>query len=486
MSVRRVVVVGGGITGLAAAYRLLREGAGRDGNPLEVTLIEERRRLGGNVQTERHDGFVVDGGPDSFITTKPQGTALCKELGLGDRLIGTSPENRRVYVRHHGELHPLPEGLMLTVPTRFLPLARSPLMSWPGKMRMALDLVLPRRARGEDESMGHFVRRRLGQEALDRLAEPLMGGIYAGDVEALSIDSTFPQLVDLERRHGSLIRGAIAQRAGAGARLVKPNAGAAPSAFHSLTGGMGELVDALRAAIEAAGGTVQTDTRLLALTRPRGGLLAPPSPRLLVRVATPSGAEETLPADDVVLALPAYACASALEGLDAELARPLREIPYLSTGTIVVAYPRAEIPHPLDALGLIFPRSEGRRILAATFISSKWTGRAPSGMALLRVFVGGHRDPTALGQSDEALVDLARTELRELLAIRAAPLFTRVFRFDRSNPQPLLGHGKRVRDLRARASRIPGLYLAGAAFDGVGIPDCIRQANEVASAILRA
>jgi oxygen-dependent protoporphyrinogen oxidase len=245
---------------------------------------------------------------------------------------------------------------------------------------------------------------------------------------------------------------------------------------------MGELVQALVSHIEQAGGEIRLGTSVQAIARPRGGPLAPPSPRFLVRTQGPSGAE-TLPADDLVLAIPAYAAAAALEGFDADLVGLLRRTPYQSTGTIVLGYARADIPHKLDALGLLLPKSEGRRVLAATFISSKWAGRAPDGMALLRVFVGGHRDEGALAESDESLIALARRELSDLLGVRAAPVLARVYRYERSNAQPTLGHAERVRLLRQGASRHPGLYFAGAAFDGVGIPDCVRQANEVAAAL---
>ncbi len=472
MSARRVVVVGGGITGLTVAYRLL---SSARGTPPEVTVLEERPRLGGNIQTERQGGFVIDGGPDSFVAAKPQATALCKEVGLGDRLIGTTEKNRRVYVPHRGALHTLPEGLVLAVPTRILPFARTPLFSWRGKARMALDLVLPRRAPGGDESVGGFIRRRLGSEALEVLAEPLLGGIYAGDVDTLSLRSTFPQLAELEDKHRSLIRGAMRQRK---AQRRAPGA-PAPSPFHSLLGGMGELIERLAERIERAGGTIRTNAPASMIERLDGEGGA----RYRVHVGR-NGASEVIEADDVVLTTPAHAAARALEGLDAAIAKELRGIPYLSTGTVVLAFARADVPHPLDAVGMVIPKDERRRILAATFISSKWVARAPADTALMRVFVGGHRDPGALAQSDEALVALAREELGSLLGLRASPMLARVFRYEHANAQPVVGHAERVRRIRSLAARHPGLHFAGAAFEGVGIPDCVRQANEAAAAVL--
>lgn len=482
-SPRRVVIAGGGVTGLTVAYRLLCAPE-REARPLEVTLLEARPSLGGNIRTERAGGFVIDGGPDAWVVAKPYASALCRELGLGDRLIETTERNRRVYIRRGGELHAMPEGLVLTVPTRILPFARTPLLSWKAKARMSLDLLLPRRRGAEDESIAHFIRRRLGREALEQLAEPLLGGIYAGDVEALSMRATFPQLVEMEEKHGSMIRGAIAQRRARGA----DKGGPPPSAFHSLAGGVGELIDALAGRVARAGGRIRAGAPLAAVEPGRGESAASggaggpgDEPRFLVRVA---GEAEPLPADEVVIATPAHAAADALSGLDLELAAALRLVPYESTATVLLGFRRADIPHPMDAVGVIVPRPEGRRALALTFASSKWPGRAPEESALLRVFLGGHGDHAALSGSDEDLIALACEELHALIGVTARPILARVFRFDRASAQPVLGHAERLRGLRQRAARYPGLHFAGAAFDGVGIPDCVRQATETARTIL--
>ena len=473
MSTRRVLVAGGGISGLAAAYRLL-ETARKDSRSLEVTVLEERTRFGGVIHTERHGDFVLDAGPDSFLTTKPQAKALCQELGLGAELVETRSENRRVLVRHEEGLHELPEGLMLAIPTRIVPLVKSRLFSWPGKLRMGLDLLIPpRRDEEGDESMASFLRRRLGAEALLRLGEPLMAGIYAGDAAELSIRSTFPQLVELERRHGSLIRGALAQRRAA---RGKP----APAAFNALRGGMGELPAALVRAIEERGGRMLRGRRLVALTRSGDG---GPSGRFSAQVSGEAG-DELFAADDVLLALPAFASADVLQHLDADLAAELRGIPYLSSATAVLAYPRSAVRHPLNALGVIVPRDQATRALAATFISSKWEARAPDDAVLLRLFFGGSRDPDVLHHGDDVLVERARRELRALLGIDAEPLLSRVFRYERASAQPLVGHAARLSRVRAAAARTPGLHLAAGGLDGIGIPDCIRQADAAARAIL--
>lgn len=469
---RHIAVIGGGITGLTVAYRLL-SSPKRSG--LSVTLIEAKPRLGGNIVTERRDGFVIDGGPDSFVVAKPQATALCKELGLGDRLITTIEKNRRVYLLRHDELHSLPEGLVLAVPTRFVPFATSPIFSWPEKVRMGLEVLVPPRSPEQgDESIGSFMRRRLGQEALDILAEPLMGGIYAGDVEKLSIRSTFPQLAEMEDKHGSLIRGALAQR-----RPSTPGS-APPSTFHSLEGGMGELIDALEANITKAGGKIIVGSPLRSLGPPTERS----SGRWTVRFAPTNAPEESIQADAVIMATPAHAAASACERFDDDLGEMLRRIPYLSTATVVFAFPRSAVPHALDAVGVIIPKGERRRILAATFISSKWKSRAPEDAVLMRVFVGGHRDPSRLASSDDELMTVGREELARLLGIRAEPLFSRVFRYEQANAQPVVGHADHIKRIRQRAERHPGLIFAGAAFEGVGIPDCVRQANDAAALVL--
>jgi oxygen-dependent protoporphyrinogen oxidase len=463
---RHVLIVGGGITGLALAHRLSMLARNGGASARTITLVEARAAVGGNIRTERRDGFVIEGGPDSFVAAKPEATALCRELGLGDRLIGTTKENRQAFVAKKGRLHPLPEGVVLTIPTRVLPLVKTPLLSWRGKLRMALDLAVPRGA-VDDESLGAFIRRRLGDEALTELAEPLLGGIYAGDVDRLSVRSTFPQLVGYEERHRSLIRGALAMRRAAAARASGKEA---PSAFATLRGGMSELVTALERRLRDAGVQLRLGTRVASVAREGA--------RFMARLEGDSGELGSIAADEVVFTSPAYASASALRSLDAELAQALDQTPYVSTGTISLAFERDAIAHPLNGVGIILSKREKRRILAATFSSSKWAERAPSGHALLRVFVGGHHQPDALSQTDEALIALAQDELGSLLQIRSAPLFARVFRYERSNPQPVVGHAARLASVRDRAPE--GLHFAGAAFDGVGIPDCIRQANEVA------
>jgi oxygen-dependent protoporphyrinogen oxidase len=459
---KRVVVVGGGITGLATAHALV-TGARERGDTIDVRVFEGAPRLGGSIRTERRDGYTIDGGPDSWVATKPHATALAKSLGLEAELMPTVEETRRVYIAWNGGLHPLPEGLVLAVPTQVMPMLRSPLFSWAGKLRMGMEPLVPRRTFGDDddESIGDFVTRRLGREMTERLAAPLLGGIFAGDATAISIRATFPQFVEMEQKHGSLVRAMRAAR--------RPtSSGKPPSAFVSLRGGVGSLIDALASAL---GDRVHTGARVLGVSRDGEAW----------RVAMDG---DVLVADDVVLATPAHATSTITRDVDGALASELAEIPYASTATVFLAFRRADVKHPLDGVGFLVPRPLGRPILAATWVSSKWASRAPEGGVLMRAFFGGAWGEDLLAKGDDELVRVAREELGALMALDAEPIFTRVFRFDRASPQPVVGHLARMKRVRARLEALPGMHLAATGFDGVGIPDCVRQANDVAARIL--
>jgi oxygen-dependent protoporphyrinogen oxidase len=465
---RRVVIVGGGVTGLATAHALL-SGARKKGVHVGVTLVERSARLGGSIITEKRDGFTIDGGPDSWVAAKPFATSLAKELGLGDALVPTIEATRRVYVAHDDALHVLPEGLVLAVPTRITPVVTTRLFSWRGKLRMGMEPLVRRQTSGDDESIADFVTRRLGREVSDRLAAPMLGGIFAGDANALSMRATFPQMVEMERKYGSLVRGMRAQR-----RAAAGN-GKAPSAFLSLRDGVGTLIDALAAAIGDA--RVLTSTLVRSVSKlPEGDARG--------RYAVDLEGGEPLFADDVVLTAPTYGVAAAIRGLDAAMADELDGIPYVSTATVFLAYRRDEVRHPLDAVGFIVPRALGRPLLASTWVSSKWEGRAPDGHVLIRAFFGGAWGESTLANDDEALVALARRELGDLMQLDATPLFSRVFRFDRASAQPIVGHLARVARVREQLTNYPGLRIAGAGFGGIGIPECVRQGNETAAAIL--
>jgi len=465
----KVVVVGGGITGLAAAHRFV-ELARERGLPLDVTVLEAAGRLGGTIQTERVDGFLVEAGPDSFISEKPWALALAERIGLGPRLCRTDDRHRRTYVARAGRLHPLPDGFLLLAPARLVPFVGSSLFSWPGKLRMALDLVLPRRAGTGDESLASFVTRRLGREALERVAEPLVAGIYTAVPERLSLAATMPRFLALERQHRSLILGL---RKSAGAGEVRGASGARWSLFVTLAGGMGELVEALAGRLPP--GAVRLGARVTGLARQVGEVA------WQVRLAD-GGA---LAADAVVLAGPAPRMAPLVEGFDPELARGLGAIGYASSATVSLAYPRAAIRHPLDGFGVVVPRSEGRATLACTFSSVKYPGRAPAGAVLLRAFLRDRRGEI-LDRDDAALAELAEQDLGAYLGIEGRPLLTRVSRHPAAMPQYEVGHLERILALEARLAAWSGLALAGAAYRGVGISDCVRSGEESAERLLAA
>jgi oxygen-dependent protoporphyrinogen oxidase len=441
-----VAVVGGGITGLAAAYELQQRG-------VSVRLLEAAMRPGGVIRTERFDGWVIDGGPDALLIQKPAAVALCRELGLGDRLISTLLP-RTAYVLRDGRLRPLVEGSFLGFPIGITALVRSSLFTWTGKLRMAAEMLVPR-GDGDDESIASFVRRRFGEEAVDYLAEPLLAGIHAGDAERLSMRALFPRLLDAERQSGSVLRSVRALR-------VTPSA---RGAFVSLPGGTGELVDALSGALPSE--TIINGARVTEVRR--AGVYS-------VRAETAS-----IEARAVILAVPAYAAAALLRAIDTTLSGLCDGIPYASTATIAFGYRREQIRHPLQGSGFVVPRVEPCPLTAATWVTSKWPGRAPDGHALVRGFLGGGRDPRRLDRSDEELIEIARSALTDILDIHGDPSVARLYRFHRQSPQYEVGHLQRVAAIEERLSSVPGLFLAGSGFRAIGIPDCIADGREMAA-----
>ncbi|MCL6552768.1 MAG: protoporphyrinogen oxidase [Firmicutes bacterium] len=478
----RVAVVGGGITGLAAAYGLSKAEGPRG---VEVTLYEQAPRLGGKILTERVDGFILEAGPDSFLTSKPEALALSRALGLGEDLVGTGPD-RTVYVLSRGRLHPLPEGLALVAPTRILPFLRSGLFTLPEKARIGVELLLPPRKVDGDESLGAFVRRRLGQAALDRIAAPLLAGIYAGDADALSAQAAFPQLCQWERRHRSLILAGLAQQRRGATRQARPadrpaqegdgGPPGAASVFLSLAGGMGELVAALLAALR---GRVQV-LRGVAVAR-----IAPPAGRELAYTLHLDDGR-VLRADGLVLTVPAFAAAGLLAPLSPAAAAALRQVPYASTAAVTLAYRRDAVAHPLDGHGFVVARDEPLAITACTWVSSKWPHRAPPELVLLRCYLGRAGADAIVGADDATLVDTARRDLRAVMGLDASPRLVHVVRWPRAMPQYLPGHLDRLAAIEAALAPLPRLALAGAGYRGVGVPDCIRQGQEAAARVLAA
>ncbi len=470
-----MVIIGGGITGLAAAHRLI-ERAAEDKQQLEVLLLEASERAGGVIRTHRRDGFLLEGGPDAFISEKPEALSLARRIGLEKHLIETNDVHRRSFIARGNKLLPVPEGFQLLAPSSFWPFLTSDIFSWSGKARMALDLVLPRRAHPngyDDESLAMFVRRRLGQQALERVAQPMVGGIYTADPEKLSLRATMPRFLLMEQQHRSLIRAMWHARRKQTQAEAQSTSGARYSLFLSFDGGMQMLVDRLIARLPE--GSLQLKTKVESLAFDKA--------LKQWRVQTESGT--VIKADGICLALPSYAAAGLLRETDALLADEMDAIAYASTATVNLAFRRADIPHPLDGFGFVVPFIEGRSTLACSFSSIKFAGRAPEGQALLRAFVGGALQPEKFALDEAAMLAAVLKDLRELLGIERPPLFSLVQKWPRSMAQYHLGHLEKVARIRERLTALPALQLAGNAYGGAGIPDCIRSGESAAEEILR-
>jgi protoporphyrinogen/coproporphyrinogen III oxidase len=449
-----ITIIGAGITGLAAAYELSARGV-----PFQV--LEASARAGGLIHTDRVDGFTIEAGPDSVLAQKPAAIELCEALGLGPRLISTTPP-RTAYVLKNGRLHALPSPSILGIPTTWRGLAAYDLLPPAARLRLAIEPIVPRR-RGDgptardDESIGAFFRRRFGPAAVDLIAEPLLGGIHAGDIEALSLASLFPRLREAETRRGSVMRGLRhTRRTGAGDGL-----------FRSLGSGMGELVTAIERTLPA--GSIRYESPVAGMEKDGAGW----------KVSTPGG---SLPARAVIMACPAHAAARILAHVDERAASLCAEVPYVSTVSVALAWPRPAVGHPLTGSGFVVARRfNALRTTACTWVSSKWAGRAPAGSVLLRAFLGGAQDPDAVDLSDERLTEIAATELAAVLRIDGAPILSRVYRWRTAGAQHNVGHIARVATIESRLAEQGGLFVAGSGFRSVGIPDCIADGRAAAA-----
>lgn len=453
---RSVLIAGGGITGLAAAYALRK----RFGPDLLVTVVEREHRLGGQVQTEYVDGLILEEAPDSFLVRKPWFVQLCRELGLP--LVDQNPAIRKTYIVKHGELVPLPAGMQLFVPTDIKAFVRSPLLSQGGKLRALLEplMELRREATG-DESIGHFVARRFGREMLAQIGAPLTSGVYGGNPYELSLQATFPQFLTLEREKGSLLK-AI--------RRTAPAKGTTGSAFQAVSTGLGSVVEAL---VKASPGVdFRTGTAVAALSPAAGGGYD---------VALSTG--EQLHADAVLLTVPANVAARLVEGLVPAVAAELEAIEYSSAAVVALAYDRADVPHPMDATGFLVPQAEGMPITGSTWVSSKWPHTAPPEKVLLRAYLTPSGDRDWMQEPDEAILAAVREALAQVMGLTAEPLLTRLYRWPRSRPRYKVGHLERVGRIEASMAGVQGLYLAGAAYRGLGLPDCVRSGQEAAERI---
>ena len=481
MNRMRTAIVGGGIAGLAAAYEL--EKARAAGAAVEYTLFEARDRVGGSLDSEIVDGTVLERGPDSFLTEKPAAAELCRELGLGADLVPSNDAARKTFIVVKNRLVALPDGLMFLVPTKLIPTATTRLFSLGTKLKMGLELLHPPRRAEGDEAVAALVERHFGAEAVDRLADPLLSGIYGGDASQLSARAVLPRLVEMENEYGSLTRGMLAahakMRARAKASAAKNGAGngngagqggtPARSIFTTLRGGMRQLTGALEARLGA--GTVRLRTPVSGLEKVEGGWL----------VAAGGDAELY---DAVIMASPAWAAGVLLGPVDPELGEELGGIPYSSSITVNLLYDEAKLGQLPDGFGFLVPASEGRAMLACTFVHRKFLGRTADGKAVLRAFLGGMKNETLLTETDKVLVETVRRELREILGIEAEPERTQVSRWRRAMAQYAVGHQERIKRIGARVAALEGLRLVGNAYDGIGIPDCIRLGRGAARELL--
>jgi oxygen-dependent protoporphyrinogen oxidase len=482
--VKRVIIIGGGVAGLGAAYKIRR--AADAGNDVEFVLVEKDPRLGGKLATEhvpdpeRGGEFVVDGGSDSFITDKPAVHRVAKLLGIFDDETPTRDENKKTFIVKKGELVEMPDGIMMFAPTKIMPMATTKLYSWPAKFRMALDLVLPKKklTPGErnDESLESFVVRRMGRESLDRLAEPLVGGVNGSDPKDMSLAATYPMLLDMEQQHGSLVRGFLAQRKRIEEMKAKypPKPGAKPRTFFSsFKQGLQFLTD--RMADAAGRDSITTGAKATAISRDADGSW---------RVTLESG--DILTGDAVIVAAEAWAAEPLLRGVDADVADLVGSIPCSSSATILMGFDAADCPFDQQWHGILSPAVEQEPVTGISLMSSKWPDRAPKGRVLLRGFVGGPRDQAIIKRSDADLIEIVRSSFVRLLGVKAdaKPVFARVFRWVGGMPQYTMGHLDRVDALEARTAEIAGLALAGGAYRGVGVPNCLESGEKAASKVL--
>jgi len=491
MLTMRTAIIGGGIAGLAAAYEL--EQARRAGNKVEYTLFESRNRLGGSLSSQIVDGAVLERGPDSFLTEKPAAAELCRELGLGSELTPSNDADRKTYIVVRNRLVPLPDGLMFLVPTKLIPTVLTRLFSLPTKIRMGLELLIPPRPTGlPDESIAALVERHFGREAVDRLADPLLSGIFGGDSAQLSARTVLPRLVEMEEEYGSLTRGMLAahrmmraRMKDAAKRTARPAKASRPanvtgvvparrSIFTAMRGGMNQLVDAVAARLNPA--SVRLSTPVSGMEKSADGWKI-----------VASGETEIY--DSVILATPAWAAAELLDRIDSQLAEELRAIPYSSSITVNLIYDETQLGRLPDGFGFLVPVVEGRSMLACTFVHRKFLGRTPTGKVVLRAFLGGMKNETLMAAPDEVLLATVRRELSEILGEKILPLdaqpeYAQVSRWPRAMAQYAVGHQERMQRINARVAALPGLKLAGNAYDGIGIPDCIRLGRKAARELL--
>jgi oxygen-dependent protoporphyrinogen oxidase len=459
----RIAIIGGGISGLAAAHSL--EEYRRAGKDLEYVLYESSSRFGGVLRTEQVDGCTVEAGPDSFITEKAWALDFCRQIGLNGELIGSNDASRKTYILNRGRLVEMPDGLMFMVPTKILPTGFSKLFSWKTKLRMTQELLLPPRAADGDESVASFIERHYGAEMVDRLADPLLSGIYGGDAATLSVRAVLPRFAEMERMHGSLGRGMLAARKKSSKEAGRPPA----PIFTSLKNGMQQLAEALVSRLPSA--ALLTKSPVEAIQAEEGAWVV-------------SAGMQSDEFDAVIIALPAPAAANVLRIVSPALSSELAAIPYTSSITVGLGYDRAVRQSLPSGFGFLVPRSEGKLLLAATFVHNKFPHRAPDDRALLRCFFAGLNAERIWSLSDDETVGIVRNELQQIVGLRAAPLFARIYRWKAAMAQYAVGHLDRLQRIDKLRQKLPSLALAGNAYRGIGIPDCIRSGQEAAKQVV--
>lgn len=465
---KRIAIVGGGISGLAAATAIQR--AKEAGADVEFALFERSNRLGGVMITEFVDDCLIEAGPDSFLSEKTYGADFCKTFGLGDQIIGSNDEERKTYIVVHNRLIAMPDGLMFMVPTKILPTVTTPLFTWGTKIKMGLELLAKPPATNGDETVRDMVRRHYGQEVVERLADPLLSGVYGGDADSLSVQAVLPRFADMERRYGSLSRGMLAARKKMADMTKKMGAGYKPRPlFSSLKDGMQQLVDAVAAYLP--GETTHTGVTVESISRYQSEWT----------ISVDGGLQSF---DALIIATPAHVAEKLLAPVDAGLGAELSEVSYSSSVTVAATYSRSDLAHMPPGFGFLVPKTEKRRVRALTFVHNKFPHRAPADKGILRVFLGGLSDEGVLALSDEEILSTVRRELREIIKLDAQPRVERVYRWNKAMAQYGRGHLDRVKRIQQIVADAPGLALAGNAFQGIGVPDCIASGLNAANSVL--
>ena len=468
MSEKKIVIIGGGISGLATAYSL-EERAKREGKSVSITLLEKKNQIGGNILTEKVGDFLIEGGPDCFLSEKPWAIQLCERLGMGESLLRTNDEYRKTYILWNGHLHELPEGVILMIPTEIFPLLKSNLITLSGKIRMGMELFIPKKESSDDESLSQFVCRRLGQEALDKIAAPLVAGVHAEDPDTMSVKSRFPRFVQMEEEYGSLIKGMIAKRREmrrAGSKGNKPKY----TMFMTLKDGLSEMP-----------ATIVQNLKMTKILTNRE--VADVDKRDIFKISLKNG--EVLDADTVVFATPSYETARLLTGINDSISALLSKIPYTSTATVSLAFKKESISNPMNGFGFLVPRQEKRRITGATWVSRKFSDRSPDDSVLIRCFIGGSHNEKLVFLNDKDMIEMVKGELRDIMGITSEPLLTRIYRWEKAMPQYTIGHEERLSALNQKLSEYPGMFLTGSSYRGSGISECIKDGQLTAESVLK-